>query len=226
MTQMIAALALVLALSPSALGRQAATTPTERSPEQERATWNMTFLMGAPTLKREPSSVLVATVLGRQPGKALDLGTGEGRNAVFLAEQQWEVTGVDISDVAVAQAKTNAAARKVKLEAIVGNLDTYDFGSGQWDLITSFYMQGWHGRSKTDVPARIYQALKPGGLVVIEGFAKPEVSVGFSTDALSSAYARLRILRNESVIDEADWDIERCRPCKSHIVRFVAEKPK
>ena len=221
MTRMIAALTLVLALSPSALGRQAPTTPAEPTPEQLRARWNMTFLLGAPTLKRDPSSVLVATVRGRKPGKALDLGTGEGRNAVFLAEQQWEVTGVDISDMAVAQAKSNAAARKVKLEAIVGNLDTYDFGSEQWDLITSFYMHAWHDRSKTDVPARIYQALKPGGLVVIEGFAKPEVPIGFSADALSSAYARLRILRNESVIDEADWD----KGNKRHIVRFVAEKP-
>ncbi len=222
MTQIIATLALVLALAPAAVDQQAPTTWTPPSPEQVRERWNATFRLGAPTLKREPSSVLVATVHGRKPGKALDLGTGEGRNALFLAEQEWQVTGVDISDVAIAQAKSNAVDRKVKLEAIVGDLDTYDFGVEQWDLITSFYMHFWHDRSKTDVPARIYKALKPGGLLVIEGFAKPEATTGFSADELSSAYARLRILRNESVVDEADWDT--CN--KRHIVRFVAEKPK
>ena len=221
MTQIVATLALVLALAPAVVDRQAPTTQTEPSPEQLRARWNATFLLGAPTLKREPSSVLVATVRGRKPGKALDLGTGEGRNALFLAEQEWQVTGVDISDVAIAQAKSHAVDRKVKLEAVVGDLETYDFGVEQWDLITSFYMHGWHDRSKTDVPARIYKALKPGGLIVIEGFAKPEVTIGFSADELSSAYGQLRILRNESVVDEADWD----KGNKRHIVRFVAEKP-
>ena len=222
MTRSLALIASALLFVLSAPDLVAQTAQTQTSPQEVRERWNKVFVEGAPALNRDPSSVLVAAVKQRKPGKALDLGTGEGRNAIFLAEQGWMVTGVDLSDVAIAEAKKNAAARKVELEAVVGDLDTYPFGKEQWDLIASFYMHSWHDRSPTDVPTRIYEALRPGGLLVIEGFAKPELSFGFSVEQLSKAYARLRILKRESVLDEADWD----KGNKRHIVRFVAEKVK
>jgi SAM-dependent methyltransferase len=164
----------------------------------------------------------VSAIAARKPGAALDIGTGQGRNAIHLASQGWTVTGVDLSEVAIAQAKKNAAARKVRAELIVGDLDAFDFGKERWDLITSFYMHSWHDRSKTDVPTRIYEALKPGGLIVMEGFAKPEVPFGFDTNDLKQAFGRFQILRNESAMDKADWDKDNNR----HIVRFVAAKTK
>jgi SAM-dependent methyltransferase len=137
-----------------------------------------------------------------------------------LAEQGWTVTGVDLSDVAVGLAKKNATARNVVIDAIVSDLDAFEFGKERWDLIASFYMHAWHDRSKTDVPARIYNALKPGGLVVMEGFAKPEVPFGFDAAQLKKAFHRFRVLRSESVTAKADWDKDNDR----HIVRFVAQK--
>jgi SAM-dependent methyltransferase len=211
-------LAVALILSTRAPGAQ--TQP--QSSEQVRERWNAVFQKGAPTLNREPSPLLVGAVRQRKPGKALDLGTGQGRNAVFLASQGWTVTGVDISGVAIAEAKKNAATRKVQIDAIVGDLDAYDFGREQWDLITSFYMHSWHHRSPTDVPARIHDALRPGGLLVMEGFAKPDPPFGFSVEELSKAYGRLRILKNESVNTNAEWDKDN----KATIVRFVGEKAK
>ena len=88
--------------------------------------------------------------------------------------------------------------------------------------ISSFYMHSWHDRSPADVPTRIHEALRPGGLLVIEGFAKPDVPFGFSVDELARDYGRLRILKSESLHTEADWDKEN----RNHIVRFVAEKGK
>ncbi|MBC8164420.1 MAG: class I SAM-dependent methyltransferase [Bryobacteraceae bacterium] len=117
--------------------------------------------------------MLVEVTRDSTPGTALDLGTGEGRNALFLAENGWTVTGLDISPVAIQQARKNATDRKLNIEAIVADLDAFDFGQQRWNLITSFFMHAWHGRSKTDVPVRIYDALKPGGVVVIEAFANP-----------------------------------------------------
>jgi SAM-dependent methyltransferase len=222
MTRSLAVIASAFLLALSAPEIVAQTAQPQTSPKEVRERWNKVFVEGAPALNRDPSSVLVAAVRQRKPGKALDLGTGEGRNALFLAEKGWMVTGVDISDVAIAEAKRNATARKVELEAVVGDLDTYPFGKEQWDLITSFYMHSWHDRSPTDVPTRIYEALRPGGLLVIEGFAKPDSPYGFSVEQLAKAYARLRVLRGESVHEEADWD----KGNKRHIVRFVAEKVK
>src|SRR6188472_1442936 len=66
---------------------------------------------------------LAETVKDRQPGKALDIGMGQGRNSLFLAALGWDVTGFDISDVAVKQAQAEAQKRGLKLTAVVGNVD-------------------------------------------------------------------------------------------------------
>lgn len=188
--------------------------------QQARDRWNKEFSGALANLNRLPNAGLVAAMQGRKPGRALDLGTGEGRNALYLAENGWTVTGVDLSEVAIDQAKKNASQRGLTFEAVVGDLDTYDFGTERYDLVLSFYMHGWHDRSPTDVPRRILEALKPGGLLVMEAYAKPEVAFGFSVDELARAFSRLSILRNESVNEPADWDKGNNR----HIVRFVAQK--
>lgn len=82
-------------------------------------------------------------------------------------------------------------------------------------------MHAWHDRSTTDVPARIYDALTPGGLLVMEAYSKPEVAFGFSDVDLTRAYSRFQIIRSKSVHEPADWDKDN----KRHIIRFVAQKP-
>jgi SAM-dependent methyltransferase len=195
---------------------QAPTAP----PENPRERWNREFERGTPTLRTAPSKLLIEVTQGRKPGTALDLGMGQGRNAIYLAGQGWDVTGVDISDVAVEQANKNAAARGVKMQVVLADLDTFELGTERWDLITSFYMHGWHQNSKTDVPTRVYNALRPGGLLVMEAFRRPLNGSGFRTDELAKAFGRLRILRNEDVVDEPDWS----KGEKKDLVRFVAEK--
>ena len=106
------------------------------------------------------------------------------------------------------------------MNAVVGDLDTFDFGTEKWDFITLFYMHGWQRRSKTDVVARVSQALKPGGLLVIEAFADPPNGLGLKADELSRSFGKLKVLRSESVVDEPDWDVGTKKP----LVRFVAEK--
>jgi SAM-dependent methyltransferase len=61
----------------------------------------------------EPNRFLVAETAALRPGSALDLACGEGRNAVWLAEQGWRVTGVDFSEVALEKARGLADARGV-----------------------------------------------------------------------------------------------------------------
>jgi SAM-dependent methyltransferase len=186
----------------------------------QREAWNKTFGDQKARFNRAPSRLLVVALADRKPGEAIDLGMGEGRNAIFLAQRGWRVTGVDLSDVGVAQAKKRAAELGVPLEAVVEDLDKYDFGRGRWDLITLFYMHAWYHLSKLDSARRLRDALKPGGLLVIEGFAGGEV--GYQTNELLGAFNDLKILRYEDVMDEADWAPGE----KSHIVRFVGEKPR
>src|SRR5258707_11019010 len=63
---------------------------------------------------------LAETVKGRAPGKALDIGMGQGRNSLFLAALGWDVTGFDISAVGVKQAQAEAQKRGRKINAQVG----------------------------------------------------------------------------------------------------------
>ena len=103
-------------------------------------------------------------------------------------------------------------------EAVVSDLDAFEFGREQWDLITSFCLHAWHRRSKTDVPQRIYDAMRPGGLLVIEGFAEPPNTAGFQSEQLAVRlavqFAGMQILTNETVTDHAE-SRRRCRWCAS-----------
>src|SRR5262245_45685691 len=90
---------------------------------------------------------LAETVKGRTPGKALDIGMGQGRNSMFLAELGWEVTGFDISDVAVKQAQAEAQKRGLKIDAKVGDVDKFDYGKQKWDLVVGMYMHEYLNRN-------------------------------------------------------------------------------
>ncbi|HEY2732680.1 MAG TPA: DUF4440 domain-containing protein, partial [Polyangiales bacterium] len=79
----------------------------------ERDVWNDQFRTGA-GFNHKPNQLLVDAVKGRTPGRALDLASGQGRNALYLATQGWTVTAVDISDVGLKITGDSAAAANVK----------------------------------------------------------------------------------------------------------------
>ena len=186
---------------------------------RDRDFWNSKYNDPKFEFNRQPSRLLVEAVRRWHPRLAIDLGMGEGRNAIYLAQQGWQVTGADLSDVAVAQAKAHAAKVGIKLDAVIDSLDHYDFGRARWDLIALFYVHAWYHGAKPRAVERLRNALKPGGLLVIEGFAGDEKFM-FQPDELLRDFSDLRILRYEDVEEEADWAPGR----KSHIVRLVAQK--
>jgi SAM-dependent methyltransferase len=186
---------------------------------RDRDFWNGKYNDPKFDFNRRPSRLLMEAIAGRRPGNAIDLGMGEGRNAIYLAQQGWTVTGVDLADAGIAQAKKRAAELGVKLNAVVEDLDRYDIGHSRWDLIILFYMHAWYHGGKPPVARRLRDALRPGGLLVIEGFACDEKFM-FQTNELLRDFSDLKILRYEDVREEADWAPGQ----KSHIIRMVAEK--
>lgn len=70
-----------------------------------RDAWNRRYLNRGSLYGREPNEFVVSALAGLAPRKVLDLGCGQGRNAVWLAVQGHTVTGLDLSDVAIAQAR-------------------------------------------------------------------------------------------------------------------------
>jgi SAM-dependent methyltransferase len=122
----------------------------------------------AQDVPRAPSAFVVQAVKGLKPGAALDLGTGQGRNAVHLAREGWDVTGLDISQVALDVARTNAVKSGVSIRTEKAAYDTFDFGVEKWDLIAIVF--AWAPVSDPGFVAKLRTSLRPGGVVLFEHF--------------------------------------------------------
>ena len=121
---------------------------------------------------------LVAEASGLTPGRALDLACGEGRNAVWLAEQGWQVTGVDFSGVALAKAATLAAGRGVEVEWVQADLVDYEPAPGTYDLVVVLYLQV-PAADRTTVMRRAASALVSGGVLLVVAHDSSNIEHGW-----------------------------------------------
>ena len=110
-------------------------------------------------------------------GKVLCLAEGEGRNAVFLAEQGFQVTGVDGSRVGLEKAKRLAQQRGVKLETIVADLRDFDLGVARWDAIVSIWCHV-PPDLRAALHPKIVAALAPGGVFLLEHYHPRQLGYG------------------------------------------------
>ncbi len=184
--------------------------------------WNRILTSAKPAFNTKPNDFLVEMVRGRKPGRALDVGMGQGRNAIWLAQQGWSVTGFDPADQAVAVAQKTAAALGLKIQTEIKGTEDFQFGDQQWDLILLSYTGG------RDVKEIAPRALRPGGLLVIEGFHRDALktqSIGadvvFDTGELPKLFPGLRVVRYEEPVRKADFAEGMLR-----VVSYCAEKPK
>lgn len=115
-----------------------------------------------------PSAFLIEAAKKLEPGKALDVGMGQGRNAVYLAQQGWDVTGFDISQKALDASRRNAEKAGVRLATIKSSHGEFDFGQEKWDLIVVIF--AWAPVSDPDFVTRLHTSLRGGGKIVFEHF--------------------------------------------------------
>jgi 2-polyprenyl-3-methyl-5-hydroxy-6-metoxy-1,4-benzoquinol methylase len=113
---------------------------------------------------QEPAKLLVDFAGILPKGRALDIAMGEGRNALFLARQGFEVEGLDRNEVAIQACLTTAKSRGLKLVARTVDLEHYPLSRSHYQLITCFYYL------QRNLIPQIREALKPGGMVVYETF--------------------------------------------------------
>ncbi len=181
-----------------------------------------TYLYG-----KEPVIFLKDMLQRLKKGKALVLAMGEGRNAVYLAQHGFEVTGVDISSVAIEKCKRLADERGVYVNTIVADLTHYDLGSEQYDLITNFYFY-----DKSVLP-KVVEALKPGGMFIFEQFSTDHLKLahrfGPKTDKylvkpneLLEVFRSMRLLYYEDTVVELD---EGMHQGAAAVIRLIAQKP-
>jgi 2-polyprenyl-3-methyl-5-hydroxy-6-metoxy-1,4-benzoquinol methylase len=133
--------------------------------EADRIKWNQRFASQPSFLSERPSPFLareIERILGLISGRrALDIACGEGRNSVFLAQQGFQVTGLDISDVGLEKARQRAAAAGVTVDYRRVDLEGYRFTEG-FDLIVNFNFL------LRDLIPLAYAALVPGGVLIVD----------------------------------------------------------
>lgn len=132
--------------------------------------WWEQHYQGQGTGRGVPSPHLVAELTGLPAGTALDAGCGAGADAVWLAQQGWEVTAVDVSPTAVGQAESVAADQTAdvtsRISWVVADLTAWEPPT-QYDLVVSQYVH-------PDVPfrefvGRLADAVAPGGTLFVAG---------------------------------------------------------
>ena len=199
--------------------------PEPTPPENERAVWNGVYSDGDSRITNYPNRFLAEIVQGRKPGRALDVGMGQGRNSLFLARLGWEVTGVDVSDRGIDLAKKEAARLGLKINCVVSDFSAFEVGKDRWDLIVAMYM----GRLILSQASEVSEGLGSGGLLTVEHYRRDvdrhSLSggrLGYPVNSLLEAFApTLRIVRYEEVLDFPDWGDQGERV---PLVRMLARK--
>ncbi|WP_226343812.1 class I SAM-dependent methyltransferase [Agilicoccus flavus] len=136
--------------------------------------WNERYRQSDLLWTAEPNRWVVQETSGLAPGRALDLAAGEGRNAVWLAEQGWEVTAVDFVQTALDRGRARAeqiGERDGVTLAVTWELDditTRELPSGAYDLVLLSYVHlpSYDRRELTRSCAR---AVAPGGTLLVVG---------------------------------------------------------
>ena len=110
-------------------------------------------------------------------GKVLCLGDGEGRNGVWLAEQGYQVTSVDLSQVGLDKTRRFAKKRGVSIETVYADLAEWSIEPQAWDGIVSIFCHMMPDERKRMHP-RIVKGLKPGGVFLLEAYTPDQIEKG------------------------------------------------
>ena len=188
--------------------------------EEQRAHWDLKYEQGLPSLTEPDPFFISAYEKFVNPsfpnaGVALDLAGGLGGHALWLASRSWQVSVVDVSDVAIGKLSQAALELNVKLELLVGDASEYKFEPTQFDLIVLFY------HLDRSLFPKIVSALKPGGLLICKMSLRWDSGESLTTASTNPLH------RNElpSLVPKLDVLHHQERPVRDRgVVEFVGRK--
>ncbi len=197
-------------------------------------TWNARFA-GDDYLFGEAPNAFVRREAHRLPSGAtvLCVGDGEGRNSVWLTEQGCAVTAFDLAPNAVAKAQRLAAARNVTVDHRTGDVYAWPWNAAQYDALVVVFIQFVPPDKRDAVFAGMRSAVRPGGLLLLEGYRPEQVDYGtggpphrehmYTREWLAQQFAGWEVLR----LDAYDAEIREGRGHSgmSALIDVVARKP-
>jgi len=182
----------------------------------------------------DPAAFLLrAAQLLPATSRVLCLADGEGRNSVHLAGQGHRVTAKDASPVAMAKARVLAAARGVDVDCRQADIGDWDWGGGGWDAIFGIFIQFAGPDLRARIHAGIRQAVTPGGLVFLHGYAPRQIKYGTGGPPMVENLYTLEALHDDfpdwQVLEAVDYDADiregEGHSGKSALIDFILRRP-
>ena len=188
-----------------------------------------TYLFGT-----EPNAFLAREAWRLQPGwHALAVADGEGRNGVWLAERGLGVTSIDVSPRGTQKARALAEARGVELDIRTIDVTAFDMGEAAFDAVVAIFIQFAPPGTREELFARMIRALKPGGLLFLQGYRPEQVDYGtggppdrahmYTMELLHGQFGQLEWLHSASY--DAPVREGRGHDGMSALIELVARKP-
>ena len=159
----------------------------------------------------EPNDFLREHVGRLGAGKVLCLAEGEGRNAVFLAENGFDVSSVDLTEAGVAKTLHLADQRGVVVRAETGDLAEFDLGEAKWDAIVSIFAHVPRDLRR-QLHRRVVDALVPGGIFLLEAYTPDQIGRGTGGPQVPELTMTASELRSELAPLETIFECECVRP--------------
>ena len=166
-------------------------TARRRSPAE--AEWNARY-SGDEVWSGAPNGALVAEIASTTPGSALDVGAGEGGDALWLAERGWDVTATDVAQAGLDRLASKTATRGVDIRCVTADANAlHAFGDDNYDLVSLFYCA--IPRTGDDrAIANIMNAVAPGGTLLMVGHAPPHAGAPTHDDGHIAAWDRASLV--------------------------------
>jgi SAM-dependent methyltransferase len=192
------------------------TTTSDTAFSDPSGTWNRRFDQEDYLFGTAPNEWLVEHAVVWRPGdRVLCVADGEGRNSVWLARRGMTVDAFDIAEVGVAKARRLAAAQGAIVNFSVSDCDSFPWPQAAYDGIAAIFVQFADPAMRDRLFSNITKSLKPGGMLVLQGYTPKQLTFGtggpplvshlYTEALLRAAFARLQILElNEYEADIAE----------------------
>ena len=193
--------------------------------------WNEKFSTTDYAYGTEPNDFLVSAVTNLKRGATLSLAEGEGRNAVWLAQQGFTVSAIEQSEKGVGKTLRLALKRGVIVMAERGELETFHIQPNSWDLVVSIYAHTPQ-ELRRKLHRQVVAGLKPGGVFVLEAYTPAQIPNNTGGPKDASLMPTAELLRSELAglvfdhIEEVERDVVEgsLHTGTAHVVQVVAHR--
>lgn len=169
----------------------------------DEASWEERYRIAPALWSGRANPQLVAEAADLPPGRALDAGSGEGGDALWLAGRGWQVTAADFSTVALARAAAAAEQLGVEVDWVHADLTRWTPPAGAFDLVSAQYLH--LPRHELDPAlARLAAAVAPGGNLLVVGHVASELHTGMPEMFFTAQQVA-------ATLDPGAWDVVVCQ---------------